>query len=348
MKKTRAVVVGCGVISGEHLAFLASASNVELVGVCDLSPAVAQFTAQRYGTQSFTDVAAMIESARPDVVHILTPPLSHEPLCRQALDAGCHVVCEKPLSPNAATTRSILAYAEARGRMVIESHNYRFNDQVVAIEELIASGRLGKVVSVTASVALGLSSGRLVDPNMPSPVSGLPGGAVHDFLPHQAYLVLHPLGYPKLRRVSSHWRNVSGVEAARYDEYDAILEFENDAVARLSVNSRVQPDSFRLYVQGSEGSAEAEFFQPYLRVDAPKGEGKMAGVLNTAAGGASLISGAVTGFRDKVLRHTAYHGMGRMLQGFYDSVASESPSPLTHEHVQAVADLVDALIEGAS
>jgi predicted dehydrogenase len=348
MSNTKAAVVGCGVISGEHLAFLAGASDINLVGVCDLSAAVVDFTAQRFATKAFTNVAEMLAATSPDVVHILTPPLSHETLVRQAIDAGCHVVCEKPLAPDSATTRSLVEYAERAGRMVIESQNYRFNDQVETIERLMAEGRLGRIVSTTATVSLGLSSGRLVDPNMPSPVTGLPGGAVHDFLPHQAYLVLHPLGYPGVRKVSSHWRNISGNAAARFDEVDAIVEFDDDSVARVSVNSRAQPDSFRLVVQGTEGSVEAEFFHPYVRVDAVRGTSKVAGVLNTAAGGASLIAGAASGFRDKVLRHTAYHGMARMLREMYDAVANGTEAPVTHKQVVATAELVDALIGDAS
>lgn len=345
MKATRAAVVGCGVISAEHLSFLAESSDIDLVGVCDLSPAVADFTATRFGTRSFTDTAMMLAEARPDVLHVLTPPLSHDPIARQALDAGCHVVCEKPLTPTPEATSALLEYAEQQDRFVIESHNYRFNDQIAVIEALKASGRLGEIVSVTVNVSLNLGGGRLVDPNMPSPVSGLPGGAVHDFLPHQAYLALHLLGYPEPGRVAAHWRNVGGNPQARFDEYDAVVEFGDQSVARFSVNARTRPDSFRVIAQGTEGGVEVEIFQSYVRVDAARGGSKLAGLLNNVAGGAALVSSGFVGLRGKVLRHTPYHGMANMLRQTYDALATGSTPPITRRHIESTAVLVDDLIK---
>src|SRR5580765_1826802 len=74
----KAAVVGSGKISEEHLKYLTRDVGVKLVGVCDLSPALAKFSAGKFGsTGAFTDAAAMFREAQPDVVHILTPPHTH-------------------------------------------------------------------------------------------------------------------------------------------------------------------------------------------------------------------------------------------------------------------------------
>jgi predicted dehydrogenase len=345
---TRAATIGCGVISGEHLPFLQSQEDIALVGVCDLSPAIADYTANRFGTAAFTDVATMLAGVRPDVVHVLTPPLTHPRLVRMALDAGCHVLCEKPLTATLAETRDLLAHASSIDRILVESQNYRFNDQMLEIDKLVAAGRLGEIVGVEVSTSLDLASGRLVDPNLPSPVAGLPGGALHDFLPHEVYLALQLLGFAAPVKISAHWRNNSGLERVKYDEMNAIVTFDTGAFAHFSISSRAQPDSFRLTVRGTVGVAEVEFFQPYVRVEVGRGRPKLSGVVNTAVGGGALLAGSVRNLRDKVLRHTPYHGMHRMLREVYDAVGTSRPSPIAPRDIEATAVLVDALIAGAA
>src|SRR4051794_5060152 len=74
----RAAVIGTGVISEEHLRFLSKDDRADLVGVCDLSPALARFSAERFDAEAaYTDSTVMLRNAKPDVVHVLTPPHTH-------------------------------------------------------------------------------------------------------------------------------------------------------------------------------------------------------------------------------------------------------------------------------
>src|ERR1019366_148104 len=96
----RAAVIGTGKVSEEHLRFLTADARVALAAVCDLSPSLARYAAQRFGAQrAFTNSTEMFAEARPDVVHVLTPPNTHAKLVREALNAGSHVIVEKPVAP---------------------------------------------------------------------------------------------------------------------------------------------------------------------------------------------------------------------------------------------------------
>src|SRR5947209_43557 len=143
--RLRATVIGAGGISREHLKFLASSDRCELVGVCDLSHAAAGHAAGEFGTDAYTSVGEMLEAARPDVVHVLTPPATHVALARDALAAGCHVICEKPVTLDAVTLEELLAAASHAGRRLVENHNYRFNPEIAALDDLVAAGALGQV-----------------------------------------------------------------------------------------------------------------------------------------------------------------------------------------------------------
>src|SRR5215217_7799246 len=96
-RNIRAALVGAGKIAGQHLACLSNLAGVQVVGVCDLSRARAQHAAERFGvSESFTSFGTMLERCCPDVVHVTTPPGSHFLLASTALDAGAHVIVEKP------------------------------------------------------------------------------------------------------------------------------------------------------------------------------------------------------------------------------------------------------------
>ena len=97
----KAALIGAGQIAKQHLSCLKTLPGVELAAICDLSPATAEAAAERYGIRAwFTDHRAMLEKARPDVVHVTTPPTSHFRPAMDSLDAGAHVIVEKPATPD--------------------------------------------------------------------------------------------------------------------------------------------------------------------------------------------------------------------------------------------------------
>ena len=106
MGAPRVAVIGCGRIGTQgHLPAFARAAEAglcRLVGACDVDPARAAAAARPYGVPAFTSAEALLERVGPDVVSIATLPSSHRDLVLQALAAGCHVLCEKPVAMNAA------------------------------------------------------------------------------------------------------------------------------------------------------------------------------------------------------------------------------------------------------
>ncbi|HET8622238.1 MAG TPA: Gfo/Idh/MocA family oxidoreductase, partial [Gemmatimonadales bacterium] len=95
----RVGIVGSGMISGHHLSAAARYSGAEVVGIADPDAARARVQAERFKVpQIFAGLTEMMAAARPDVVHILTPPATHASLAVEALDGGAHVYVEKPMA----------------------------------------------------------------------------------------------------------------------------------------------------------------------------------------------------------------------------------------------------------
>lgn len=343
----RAAVVGCGGIAHEHLAALQLlAPNVQVVGVADRSRAAASFVADRFGVESsFDRLDRLLSDTAPDVVHVLTPPSSHVELVKQCLDAGCHVVCEKPMAPSANEADEMLQYAVGANRMLIESQNLRFNDQVRRIDEEISSGRLGAVRCVDVNLALDLTAGPFGDENLARGGLGLPGGAVHDFLPHLVYLFEHFTDRQErgIDRACGTLANRSGNPRVGFDSLDAILELGSSR-GFLRIASDVGPDAFRLTVRGEERSIETDFYNSYMRVEGGANVGKRA-PLEQIASGIGLARSGLRNVRDKLAQHGPMHGLPLLLDHFYRAVESSGPAPVSPAQVAATARSTEVILE---
>lgn len=340
----RAAVIGCGTIAHEHLAYLASSPRVELAAVCDSSPALACFMRDRFQAGAyFTDADEMLRDAKPQVVHVLTPPQSHATLIRKGLGQGAHVICEKPMTGSAAETEALLTEARQQGRVLVESRNLLFNDASLAVQRLISEGRLGMVREVEVLLSLDLTAGPFGDLNLSGPGVSLPAGAVHDFLPHLAYLFLHFAGSPPdAEQVVGFLENRSGNPRVGYDQLDVLIE-AGVVRGRLRIASDVAPPAFRLMVRGTEGSVETDFYNPFLRVEGGRNVGKRA-PLEQIGSGVKLARAGMRNFFDKVRQHGTYHGMPRMLDAFYASLENGTAPPISESDMLAVARLVDRIV----
>ena len=229
----RAALIGAGQIARQHLACLQALPGVELVGGLDLSPSVAEGAAERYGIRSwFTDHRTMLREVRPDVVHVTTPPTSHFRLAMDALEAGAHVIVEKPATTTFDELEALARFAGERGLALVEDYNYLFNRAPLEILRRIESGEFGAVVHVEVLICLDiLGPGGFADPNSPHPCLSLAGGAIADFLPHLASLA-HLFVGPH-RRASAVWTK-RRPSVLPYDEFRAVVDAERGtASARL-------------------------------------------------------------------------------------------------------------------
>lgn len=341
-------MIGCGAIAEQHLRAATSLDDVAVVGVCDLSPVTAEWMAERFTTTPYVRHTDLLEQGL-DVVHVLTPPSSHVPLARDALAAGAHVLVEKPIAADAAEAAALLDDAAAAGRRVVEHQNYRFNDEVLAVGDLLASGRLGDPLELEVRIALDVTGDdRFANASLTSPVAHLRGGVIRDFLPHMAGLVVLLLGEGPVEVRSARWSNRSGIAGLGADVLDARAETAGGVTVGLSFSAAAKPECFRILLRGTAGLVEVDLFQPYRRVEVARGPQVLSPLLNLVANGSTMVLDAGRGLRSKVLQRGTYHGVPRFLDGFYDAVRHGGPGPLPPDEVLATARLVDALAAGAS
>lgn len=145
-------IVGAGTISRSIVPDLARCAGAEAIVVHSRDPEKAAAFAAEFGIPSSTsDYAALLADRRVDVVYLATPFATHHAMTRQALEAGKHVLVEKPMAMNATEVRDLFRIARERGLFLMEAMWMKFTPGFRRLQEEIAAGTIGDVRSVRGS-----------------------------------------------------------------------------------------------------------------------------------------------------------------------------------------------------
>jgi predicted dehydrogenase len=338
----KAALIGAGQIARQHLACLTSQPSVELAAVCDLSPAAAEAAAERYSIPTwFTDHRSMLEKVRPDVVHVTTPPTSHFRLAMDSLDAGAHVIVEKPATPTLKELEALVRCAKEAGRHLVEDYNCVFNHAPQEIEQRIKSGEFGMVTHVEVLICLDiLGPNGFADPNSPHPALSLAGGAIADFLPHLASLAHRFIGPHRTAQTVWAKRKASPMP---FDEFRGLVEGER-GTASLGFSSSSQPDAFWLRVYGERMQATANLFETRLTFDGPRNVPKpLRPFFSGLEEGKTIRRAALATLLRKFKGPGVYEGLWELIAQTYRAFADGSALPVTASDVLDVNRMVEAL-----
>ena len=153
--KVRIGIIGCGgIATSKHLPALHKLSNIEMVAFCDLIRSRAESAAKNYGTPDakvYENYKELLEDKTIDVVHVLTPNRSHSFISVDAMEAGKHVMCEKPMAINAEEAKKMVDAAKRTGKkLTIGYQNRQRNDSLFAKAE-VEAGTLGEIYYARAT-----------------------------------------------------------------------------------------------------------------------------------------------------------------------------------------------------
>ena len=266
MDKLKVGIIGLGSISSVHIEGYRKNPKVELYAFCDINEQRVKSTGERYGiTRLYTDIDQML-AALPelDAVSVCTWNSMHAPCTIAALNAGKHVLCEKPMAISAQEARAMKKAAEENGKLLMVGFVRRFGNDCRILRDFIDSGYFGDIYYAKATYLrrCGNPGGWFGDKSRAG------GGPLIDLGVHVIDLVRYLLGNPKpvsvygatFQRLGAR-SNIKGragyfsVEKSERDINDvedlatAMIRFENQAV--LSVEA-----SFGLNIKKDEGKIE--------------------------------------------------------------------------------------------
>lgn len=164
MKKIRVGIIGCGSIAKHrHLPEYARNEQVEIVAVCDIVENRVNEFATQYEAKAYTNYEELLADPNVDAVSVCTPNYLHAPVSIAALNAGKHVLCEKPMATSRVEAEKMIEAAKNSSKKLMIAHNQRFVPSHQKARQLIEKGEVGKIYSFRTAFGHGGPEGWSAD-----------------------------------------------------------------------------------------------------------------------------------------------------------------------------------------
>ncbi len=269
--KLKVGIIGVGGIANAHMAGWLDNPNAELVAGCDVVENVLHTWGAKYGiTKMTTKTSELFNDPDIDIIDICTPNNYHAPLAIAALQAGKHVLCEKPLAPNPGLIKDMIAARDASGKMLMTAQHFRFSGVAKAMKAELDTGVLGEIYHARSWMLR-----RAAAPTRPGFIlkDQATGGACIDIGVHILDLTLWFMGNPKPVSVTgvsrtelahkpgafSIWGGAIPQEMNVEEFASAFVRFENGATLILEVSWLLHHDTegedMQMWLYGKNGGS---------------------------------------------------------------------------------------------
>lgn len=348
-------IIGCGKIADDHAEQIQRIDNCQIVGVCDREPLMARQLYQRFPIQQYYhDVEKMLAEAKPDVVHITTPPQSHFGLAKTCIEAGCHVYVEKPFTVNERDARELLAFAEANGKKVTAGHDDQFRHSARRMRELIQGGYIGGTPVHMESYfcyelgKTGFAGALLTDKNYW--VRKLPGGLLHNIISHgiariaeyitseSPSVIAHGFISPFLQSTG---------EKELVDELRVIITEETGTTGYFTFSSQMRPALHQFRVFGKKnGLAIDQDQETLIKLRGQRYTSYAEKFIPPVAMAKQDLENAITNVR-RFLRRDFHmkSGMKYLMESFYRSIVEDTPVPIPYREIILTAHIMDQIFD---
>lgn len=325
----RVGIIGAGLM-GEWHAHAATRAQGHIVAIADRNLDAANRLVRKVGgVEAGADITELLSRASCDLVHICTPIATHEQIAGIALEAGKHVLIEKPATPDAEATQRLIQLAASRAVLICPVHQFVFQQGVVKARRFL--DRIGRVLHLEATFCTAGGVGRreseldsIVAEILPHPLS-----LSQAFLPGE----IAPDTWKSLRPQAG--------------EFRAMTEGGGVTVSILiSLQARPTQCTFKIF--GAAGTIHLDLFHGYAFIE-PGAVSKERKILRPFNMAARRLAAASINLADRALsREPAYPGLMRLVAEFYAAVRTGQRSPISPEAMLNVARVRDVLVQGAA
>jgi len=349
----KVAIVGCGKIADSHAMQIQRIKDCEIVGVCDREPLMARQLYERFPVKSyFSHLTQLLDEARPDVVHITTPPESHFGIAKVCLERGCHVYAEKPFTINEEEARGLIALANERKRKITVGHDDQFSHVARRMRTLVQSGFLGDGPIHMESYycyELGRTgyAGSLLD-DQHHWVRRLPGQLLHNTISHGIARIAEFLTSDSPRVMA--YGFVSPVlkamgESEIIDELRVIIHEEEGATAYFTFSSQMRPSLHKFRVYGPKNGLVVDQDQETLiKLRGPTHISYAEKFIPPVTMAEQYLGNLVTNVRTFLARDFQMKaGMKHLIERFYHSILADTPEPIPHREILLTARIMDAI-----
>jgi UDP-N-acetylglucosamine 3-dehydrogenase len=248
-KKLRVAVIGVGSMGKNHARIYSELKSVELIGVADVSETLAASIARNYGCKAFADYNDLLDESL-DALSIVVPTTLHKKVALDAIRKGINVLVEKPIANTVENADAVIKAARNKGVKLMVGHVERFNPAIIKLKELVDSGLLGKLVSISAK-RVGPYNPRIRDV-----------GIIIDLGTHDIDIMSYLCG----ERTKKVYASAGSVVHSHEDHAIITLNFGSGSSGMIDTNWLTPHKVRNLTVIGSKGIAEVNYIEETLRI----------------------------------------------------------------------------------
>lgn len=334
----RVGILGAGQMAQQHaraIARLPDLATVTAVVDPDVS-AMEAILRIRPGTTAFASLEELLHAQPVDIVHVCTPPQTHEALTEQALQAGCHVYVEKPFVESRSAALRLARLADSKGLKICPGHQLLYEAPTRrALALLPALGQLTHVESYFSFRAV------KHNPNGRAPLRD--DLQLLDILPHPVYLLLD-----FLERAGEGSTELVAVELGPNGTVHALIR-RGALTGTLVVTLEGRPVESYLRLVGTNGSIHADYVRSTVQRNLGPGSSGLDKLLSPYRLAWQLLTGTTAAMGTRVLkRQRSYPGLAEIFGAFYEAVRANEDSPITRSNLIETVGICERIAEALS
>ena len=353
----RVAIVGCGKMADQHAVQIRKLPTATLVAACDSEPMMAKQIAQRFQIPSwFTNVEEMLASARPDVVHVTTPPQTHLAIGKKCIQAGASAYIEKPFTLDTAEAIELIELAERHHVKVTAGHNGQFTHAMNQMRRLIEGGFLGgRVVHMESLYCYELGDAAYAKALLGDRdhwARSLPGSLLQNIISHGVSRIAELMKGEDIvitaQAFSSPFLHEIG-QSDIVDELRLTVRDEYATTADFTFSSQISPTQHQFRVYGQKRSLVVDDdHQVVLRLDNTEYKSYMRFFVPPLVFARQYVGNLVRNLAKFV--RSDFHlpneaGLLTLISSFYRSVAEDAPLPIPYREIILTSRIMDAAFE---
>jgi predicted dehydrogenase len=348
-KKLRVGIIGTGGIAGAHIAQYKQIPEVEIVGGADIIPGKARAYLDRNGypdAQAFDSADELLKLGL-DAVSICTYNSTHAECAVKALEAGCHVLLEKPMCLTIEQIQSIVRAEKKSGKIVTVGFQPRYGKNFQRVKEIISSGALGDVyyVQTGGGRRRGIPGGTFIDKDK----AGV--GALADIGCYALDFALNSIGYPKPLTVSAVKYDNFGKNPKYYGESER-FSVDDFSAAFIRLEGGVTLDFRMSWAMHMDTTGDFIFLgkDAGLKVKQPHYE-LWGGAWDGAVGQITLyhdVLGSPTSTPIPIVNDEKSNLFFLKVRAFVDAVLNNGPAPIPTSQIMYNSAIIDGIIRSTA
>jgi len=320
---TKVAVIGVGSMGRNHARVYSELPEAHLAAVSDVNPQAAQDAAAKYGGRAYADYREMLAKESPEAVSIAVPTAMHEQVGMDALEAGAHVLMEKPIAATLEEGKHLIEKACTTNRQLMVGHIVRFNPSMQVLKQKLTDGDLGRIFQVFCRRA------------GPFPARIRDVGVVVDLAPHDVDVMRFLTGQNPVRVYAETERRI---HTDHEDLLWGLLRFPDGVVGSLEINWLTPTKIREVLVLGERGLFRVnDLTQDLYFYENAQVNGDLWSALKTLKG---VSEGHM--IRYAIQR---YEPLKAELQAFLGAVKEGKPVPVSGEDGLEALRLALALVE---